>query len=145
MSKYHLGHLQWFMPGKKRTHPVAAESSLNTIKVLELLGTFLCPILNLKDRGGLGGFCPEVRRLPAISYRIILWSQKFLTSSQLEGSQVIFYYFDSISRNSAKTDQRLWSKITKWNFFNFFITKSPNFISNLNDNRSQLSFGMIFV
>ena len=47
-----------------------------------------------------------------------------------------FYYFDRISRNSAKTDQRLWSKITKWNFFNFFITKSPNLISNLNDNRS---------
>ena len=31
-------------------------------------------------------------------------------------------------------------KITKSTFFNFFTTKSPNFISNLNDNCSQLSY-----
>ena len=32
------------------------------------------------------------------------------------------------------------SKIKKSIFFKFFITKSPDFISNLNDNCSQLSF-----
>ena len=59
-----------------------------------------------------------------------------------------FYYFDRFFRNSAETAPRLLflgSKITKWNFFNFFITKSPNSISNVNDDRSQLSFGIIFV
>ena len=35
--------------------------------------------LNPKSRGVVGGIHPLVRRWPTISYRIILWSQKFLT------------------------------------------------------------------
>ena len=55
-----------------------------------------------------------------------------------------FYYLDRFSRNSAKTEPRSWffgienHKIDF--FFNFFISKSPNFISNLNEDCSQLSF-----
>jgi len=55
-----------------------------------------------------------------------------------------FYYLDRSSRNSAETEPRLWffgienHKIDF--FFNFFITKFPNFISNLNEDCFQLSF-----
>ena len=55
-----------------------------------------------------------------------------------------FYYLDRCSRNSAETEPRSWFfgiENHKINFsFNFFTTKSQNFISNLNDNCSQLSF-----
>ena len=47
---------------------------------LAVLVTILVSILTLKDMGG-GGIIPLVRRLPAISHRIMLWSQKFLTLS----------------------------------------------------------------
>ena len=55
---------------------------------------------------------------------------------------VIFYYFDRFSRNSAETEPRsfLGSKITKSNFFQLFHNKILFFISNLNDDCSQLSF-----
>ena len=48
-----------------------------------------------------------------------------------------FYYLDRFSRNLAETD-----KTTREIdfFFNFFSTKVSDFISNLNDNCSQLSF-----
>ena len=55
-----------------------------------------------------------------------------------------FYYLDRFSRNSAETEPRAWffgienHKIDF--FFSFFITKSFNFISKLNDDFSQLSF-----
>ena len=55
-----------------------------------------------------------------------------------------FYYLDRLSRNSAETEPRLWFfgiENHKIEFFSiFFTTKSPNFISNLNNDCSQLSF-----
>ena len=55
-----------------------------------------------------------------------------------------FYYLGRFFRNSAETEPRLWFFGIKNHkiifFFNFFITKSSNLISNLNDNCSQLSF-----
>ena len=98
-------------------------------------------------RGG-GGFCPEVRRSPAISHRIILWSQNFLTISinipstrQSSHFFTILTGFPEIQPRPSRDYDFLGSKITKSIFFfNFFITNSPNFISNLNDDCSQLSF-----
>ena len=75
-----------------------------------------------------------VFKIPAISHRIILWSQKFLDfihkHSKYKVVKSFFYYFDRFFRNSAKTDPRLLflgSKITKCNFF---ITKSPIFFKS---------------
>ena len=55
-----------------------------------------------------------------------------------------FYYLCTFFRNSAETEPRSWffwdRKSKNHFFFIFFITKSCNFISNLNDNCSQLSF-----
>ena len=45
-----------------------------------------------------------------------------------------------IQPRPSRDHDYLGSKITKSIFFNFFTTKSPNFISNLNDDCSQLSF-----
>ena len=42
---------------------------------------FFFHILTLSDAGGGGQNDPLVRRSPAISHRIMLWSQKFLTLS----------------------------------------------------------------
>ena len=53
-----------------------------------------------------------------------------------------FYYLDRFSRNAAETEIMIfWDRKSQNRFFfNFFITKSSNFISNLNDYCSQLSF-----
>ena len=93
------------------------------------------------------GIHPLVRRSPAISHRIILWSQKFLTLSinipskrQLSHFFTIFSGFPEIQPRPSRDQDFLGSKITKSIFFNFFIAKFSNFISNLNDYCSQLSF-----
>ena len=103
--------------------------------------------LTLKDMGGGGGIHPSVRRLPAISHRIMLWSQKFLTLSinistkrQSSNFFTILAGFPEIQPRPSRDQEFLGSKITKSNFFNFLITKSSNFISNLNEDCSQLSF-----
>ena len=96
---------------------------------------------------GGGGIHPSVRRLPAISHRIMLWSQKFLTLSinisTRRQSSIFFTILASlpeIQPRPSRDHEFLGSKITKSIFFNFLITKSSNFISNLNENCSQLSF-----
>ena len=102
--------------------------------------------LTLKTAEG-GGFCPELRRSPAISHRIILWSQNFLTlSKNIPSTRQSSHFFTiltgvpEIQPRPSRDHDFLGSKITKSIFFNFFTTKSPNFISNLNDDCSQLSF-----
>ena len=85
---------------------------------------------------GMGGIHPLVRRLPAISHRIILWSQRFLILSiNIPSTRQLSHFFTILTgfpKNSAKTKPRLsfsGIEITKLIFFfNFFITKSPNFI-----------------
>ena len=96
---------------------------------------------------GGGGIIPLVRRLPAISHRIILWSQNFLTlSKNIPSTRQLSHFFTiltgvpEIQPRPSRDHDFLGSKITKSIFFNFFTTKSPNFISNLNDDCSQLSF-----
>ena len=58
--------------------------------------------------------------------------------------KLFFYYLDRFSRNLAETNKTSWFfgiKNRKIDFFfNFFSTKVFDFISNLNDNCSQLSF-----
>ena len=91
---------------------------------------------------GGGGFCPLVRRSPAI----ILWSQNFLTLSinipsrrQSSHFFTIFTGFPEIQLRPIGDYDFLGLKTKKSNFFNFFI-KTSNFISNLNDDCSQLFF-----
>ena len=48
--------------------------------------------------------------------------------------------FPEIQPRPSRDHEFLGSKITKLIFFNFLITKSSNFISNLNEDCSQLSF-----
>ena len=73
--------------------------------------------------------------------KFLEYIQKHLKYKVVES---FFYYLDRFSRNSAETEPRPWffgienHKIDF--FFNFFITKSPKFISNINNNFSQLSF-----
>ena len=104
------------------------------------------------QEGGGGLILPEVRRLPAISHRIILWSQNFLTlcinipSKRQSGHFfTILTGFPEIQPRTSRDYDFLGSKIAKSIFFNFFFTKSPNFISNLNDDCSQLSFEVHYV
>ena len=58
-----------------------------------------------------GGIHPLVRRSSAISHRIILWSQNFLTLSINIPSRRqlshFFYYLERFSRNPAETEPRL--------------------------------------
>ena len=68
----------------------------------------------INPKGGEGWVvqkCPLVRRLPTISHRIMLWSQKFYSwlypqTSQLEGTKVIFWLslqvFQKFSRDRRK-------------------------------------------
>ena len=62
-----------------------------------------------------------------------------------------FYHLDRFSRNVAETNKTFWFLGIKnreiYFFFNFFSTKVSNFVSNLIDNCSQLSFDVynIFV
>ena len=103
--------------------------------------------LTLKDMGR-GWFNPLVRRTPVISYRIILWSQNFLTLSiNIPNYKVLksfFYYLNRFSRIQPRPRRDynfLGSKITKSLFFlNFFIKKFSNIILNLIEGCSQLSF-----
>ena len=65
-------------------------------------------------------------------------------TSQVQGSWVIFLLswqvFQKFSRDGAET-MIFWDRKSQNRFFfNFFITKSPKFISNINNNFSQLSF-----
>ena len=65
-------------------------------------------------------------------------------TSQVQGSQVIFLLswqvFQKFSRDRAEI-MIFWDRKSQNQFFSiFFTTKSPNFISNLNDDCSQLSF-----
>ena len=84
---------------------------------------------------------------PAISHRIILWSKNFLTLSiNISSTRYLSHFFTiltgfpEIQLRLSRDYNFLGSKITKSIFFNFLIIKSPNFISNLNDDCSQLSF-----
>ena len=65
-------------------------------------------------------------------------------TSQVQGSWVIFLLswqvFQKFSRDRAEIMIFLDRKSQNPFFFNFFITKSSNFISNLNEDCSQLSF-----
>ena len=76
-----------------------------------------------------------------ITARFLLHS---ISHSKLEGSKSFFHYFDRFFRNLDKTDRKLgffgleYHKIIF--LFPIFITKSSNFISNLNMDCSQLSF-----
>ena len=94
-------------------------------------------------RWGGDWFNPLVRRSPAISHRIILWSQNFLTLSinKYKVVKSFFYYLDRFSRNSTETEPRIWFFLIENHkilfFFNFL---APNLISNLIDHCSQLSF-----
>ena len=91
------------------------------------------------QRGG-GGFCLLVRRSPAISHRIILWSQNFFHKHpKYKVVKSFFYYlgrFLEIQPRLSRDFDFLGVKI----FSIFFITKSHNFMSNLNDDCPQLSF-----
>ena len=96
---------------------------------------------------GGGGIIPLVRRSPAISHRIILWSQNFLTLSinipskrQSSHFFTILAGFPEIQPRPSRDYDFLDRKSQNRFFFNFFITKSSNFISNLNEDCSQLSF-----
>ena len=87
--------------------------------------------LTLKTAEG-GGFCPELRRSPAISHRIILWSQNFLTlSKNIPSTRFSSHFFtiltgvQEIQPRPSRDHDFLGSKITKSIFFNFFTTKSP--------------------
>ena len=51
-----------------------------SVLVFQLMAHETCDLLTLKDMGG-GWFNPLLGRSPAISHRIILWSQNFLTLS----------------------------------------------------------------
>ena len=102
--------------------------------------------LTLSDAGG-GQNDPLVRRSPAISHRIILWSQNFLTlSKNIPNTSQSSHFFTiltgvpEIQPRPSRDHDFLGSKITKSIFFNLITVKSPNFISNLNDDCSQLSF-----
>ena len=53
--------------------------TLQLIKIIWFPKSRINIFLTLKNGGG--GFCPLVRTSPAISHRIILWSQNFLTLS----------------------------------------------------------------
>jgi hypothetical protein len=53
--------------------------------------------------------------------------------------------FPEIQPRMSRGYDFLGSKIAKSIFFNFFIAKSTNFISNLNDDCSQLSFEVHYV
>ena len=118
-----------------------------TLKKISFEHSLLCVFsLPLNPAGG-GCGKTSVRRSPAISHRIILWSQKFLTLSinipskrQLSHFFTIFSGFPEIQPRPSQDQDFLGSKITKSIFFNFFIAKFSNFISNLNDYCSQLSF-----
>ena len=100
---------------------------------------------------GGGGIHPLVRRSPAISHRIILWSQNFLTLSinipttrQSSHFFTILAGFPEIQPRPSRDRAEImifWDRKPQNRFFfNFFITKSSNFISNLNDDCFQLSF-----
>ena len=61
-------------------------------------------VLTLKTVEG-GGFCPELRRSPAISHRIILLD--FIKKHpKYKVVKSFFYYLDRCSRNSAETEPR---------------------------------------
>ena len=57
------------------------------------------------------------------------------------------HYLDRFFRNLAETDKKLGFfeiKFTKLIFLNFFITKSTNFISNINDHSYEAYFEVYY-
>ena len=104
--------------------------------------------INPKRCGG-GGFDSARRsgdRLPFLtgSYYGHKISWLYQKTSQVQGSQVIFLLswqvFQKFSQDRAEI-MIFWDRKSQNRFFfNFFTIKSPNFISNLNDDCSQLSF-----
>ena len=95
-----------------------------------------------------GWFNPLVRRSPAISHRVILWSQNFLTlsiniPSTRQLSLFFLLFWQVFQKFSQDRQDILMFEIKNCEinfFFNFFSTKVSNFVSNLNDHYSQLSF-----
>ena len=72
-----------------------------------------------------------------------------ITHRKLEGSKSFFHYFDRFFRNLDKTDRKLgffgleYHKIIF--LFPIFITKSSNFISNINDDFDEASFEVYYI
>ena len=72
-----------------------------------------------------------------------------ITHRKLEGSKSFFHYFDRFFRNLDKTDRKLgffgleYHKIIF--LFPIFITKSSNFISNINDDFFAAPFEVYYV
>ena len=91
-------------------------------------------------------FNPFVKRTPAISHRTILWSQNFLNLSINIPSTRQYLSWQVFQKFSRDRQDILifWDRKSRnWLFFNFFRTKVSNFVSNLNDDCSQLSFEVI--
>ena len=83
---------------------------------------------NPKRHEGGGWFNSLVRRTPAISHRVILWSQNFSTLSIIIPTQVtICTGFPEIQQRPSRDPDFLGSKIAKSIFFQLFYTKVPKF------------------
>ena len=63
------------------TGPIHSHENKKNMKPFHIDRELECPILFNPKRCGGGQNDPLVRRSPAISHRIMLWSQKFLTLS----------------------------------------------------------------